>query len=155
MPFPAWLLGTPAEPPHQAGVPAPGPEHPPSLGDKARAGESPPRDAADTCTRSWERRFQLCGRTPSSRSGCGQRMRDTWWEGCLNTGAGCSVTYPNAPQEPNPEVSMSSRTCFPWCTRESYPLTRRGLASGAVAAGEGMEAPAGSIVPHLNYLNSN
>lgn len=47
-PFPAWLVGTPAETPTMQVSPPLGPEHPPSLGGKARAGESSPRDMADT-----------------------------------------------------------------------------------------------------------
>lgn len=98
MPFPAWLVGTAAKPPTRRVSSPLGPEHPRSLGDKARAGESPPVDAADTRTPSWERRFQLRGGTRSSRSGCGQRTRDTWWEGRLNTGLGFSIAYPTRPK---------------------------------------------------------
>lgn len=79
--------------PNQAGVHSHGTRASSQPG-RPRARESPPRDMAGMDTPSRERRFQLC----SSQSGCRQRMRDTWWEGCLNTWVGFSIATQRAPE---------------------------------------------------------
>lgn len=151
MPFPAWLVGTPAEPPTQVGVPSPG----------TRASSQPARQSKSP-------RIPTEGHGRHPHPKLGEKISALWWHTQLLERlqaederhlVGRSAKYrgrlqhrlPNAPQEPNLEVSMSLRTWFTRYTKESYLLARRRLASGATAAGEGTEAPAGSIVPHLNY----
>lgn len=144
MPFPACRAPT------RRTSPPLGPEHPPRPGDNARAGESPPRDVAGTHPRSWGRRFQLCGGRASSRSGCGQRTRDTWWEGRLNTGVGFSIASPTRPKNQTRRFQCHREPGFLGAPQNPT----RSHDSGS-PAGEGTEAPAGSIVPHLNYSKSN
>lgn len=81
------------------------------------------------------------------------RMRDTWWEGWLKKGVSFSITsgivFPVHPKNEKWSSNVIKNLLYS-VDPKSY-LVKDGACQWYHCSWEGMKAPAGSVVLHLNY----